>query len=292
MLELLFVSLIWAFSFGIIKGQLTGIDSNFVSLARLGISLLVLLPFLRLRGLSRKLVLRLLLIGAVQYGLMYVTYIYSFQYLKAYQVALFTIFTPLYVTILNNLMQRRVYWLHIATTLLAVAGTAIVVGAGLFDPGLLAGFLILQISNASFAFGQIAYKEVMRQTPGVKDSRVFALLFAGGVLLTGLTSLFFTNWRSLHIGASQWWALLYLGAIASGLCFFLWNRGARRVNAGSLAILNNLKIPLGIVVSLLFFGEQAELPSLLLGGALVIVALFINETATQRLARRSAVTGE
>jgi len=48
--------------------------------------------------------------------------------------------------------------------------------------------------------------------------------------------------------------LLYLGAIASGLAFFLRNLGATRVATGALAVLNNLKVPLTVACSLLFFG--------------------------------------
>ena len=44
---LFIVSLIWAFSFGLIKDRLAGLDANFVAAARLLISLLIFLPFLR-----------------------------------------------------------------------------------------------------------------------------------------------------------------------------------------------------------------------------------------------------
>ena len=66
------VSLLWAFSFGLIKGRLTGLDSSVVALLRLGLSLMVFLPWVRgWRGRWSR-ALELLGIGAVQYGLMYV----------------------------------------------------------------------------------------------------------------------------------------------------------------------------------------------------------------------------
>jgi drug/metabolite transporter (DMT)-like permease len=76
--------------------------------------------------------------------------------------------------------------------------------------------------------------------------------------------------------------LIYLGAIASGLGFFLWNSGARQVNTGALAIFNNLKIPLAVVVSLVFFGEQANPVALLIGGSIVLLALWLNEHSIRR----------
>ena len=46
--------------------------------------------------------------------------------------------------------------------------------------------------------------------------------------------------------------------VASGLGFFLWNVGATRVGSGTLAVMNNAKIPLAVACSLLIFGEQAD----------------------------------
>ncbi len=95
MLALLVVSLLWAFSFGLIKGNLVGLDANFIAAARIGIAALVFLPFLRLKQVTRPLALRLLGIGALQFGVMYIAYNYSFKYLSAYEVALFTIFSTM-----------------------------------------------------------------------------------------------------------------------------------------------------------------------------------------------------
>ena len=83
--------------------------------------------------------------------------------------------------------------------------------------------------------------------------------------------------------------LLYLGAIASGLSFFLWNIGARKVNAGALAIFNDLKIPLAVIVSIIFFGEQANWVNLLIGGGIAVAALYLNEWYMSRKNKTQAV---
>lgn len=95
MIYLLITTVIWGFSFGLIKNNLTGVDPIFVSLCRMVLSLVIFLPFLRLKKLDIRFSLKMVLIGAIQYGVMYICYISSFQFLKAYEVALFTIFTPL-----------------------------------------------------------------------------------------------------------------------------------------------------------------------------------------------------
>ena len=284
MVYLLVVSIIWAFSFGLIKNALAGLDANFIAAARLLISLLVFLPFLKARGLSRKQSLQLLLVGAVQYGLMYIAYNYAFGFLKAYEVALFTIFTPIYVTLINDAIRRRMHWVSLVATVATVVGTAIVRRGGMIESDILTGFLIVQISNVAFAFGQIYYREVMKTLPSTKfdNLKVFGLLYLGGFLTAGLSAVLFTPWHSFNITSEQILVLVYLGAIASGLSFFLWNVGARKVNAGTLAIFNDLKIPLAVIVSILFFGEQANWFNLVVGGGIAVLALFFNEWYIRR----------
>jgi len=275
MLYLLIVSLIWAFSFGLIKTSLASVDSNFVAMARLGIALLVFVPFFRLRAVDRRTAWRLLLAGAIQYGGMYIAYLYAFRFLKAYEVALFTLFTPLYVTLIDDLLQRRIKWVSLGAVVLAILGAWVAQGGQTPQSGVLAGFLIVQVSNLCFAFGQIDYRRLLAGRP-VKDQRVFALPYLGGFLAAGLAAALFTPWSSLEVGRAQWLTLLYLGTVASGVRFFLWNEGAGRVEAGTLAIFNDFKIPLAVAVSLIFFGEQPNLLHLLLGGGLGVLALVIN----------------
>lgn len=289
MAYLFVVSLIWAFSFGLIKNNLAGIDSDFVAAARLGISLLVFIPFFRMRAVPNKQVSwRLLLAGAVQYGGMYIAYLYAFQYLQAYEVALFTVFTPVFVTLIHDLYQKRLNQISLAAAVLAIAGTWLVKGGTALQPEFLTGFFVVQVSNICFAFGQIYYRNVLAgQT--VKDQHIFALPYFGGFLAAGLSAALFTDWGALSVSGDQWLTLLFLGAISSGLCFFLWNVGARKVNAGTLAIFNDLKIPLAVVVSLLFFGEQANLIHLILGGSVVLAALLLNEWGLKKNASRLTV---
>src|SRR4051812_29977768 len=99
MFPLIFVSLLWAFSFGLIKGRLAGLDPVAVSVLRLAIAALVFLPFLRPRMLPRRDVITLAIIGAIQFGVMYMLYTAAFVHLKAHEVALATILTPVYVAL-------------------------------------------------------------------------------------------------------------------------------------------------------------------------------------------------
>ncbi len=282
MAYLWFVSLLWAFSFGLIKGNLAGIDSSFVSFTRLAISLLVFLPFLRFRKVNHPICFKLILIGVIQFGIMYLAYIHSFQYLKAYEVALFTIFTPIYVTLYAQFRQNRLTLLPVFTTILAVAGTGLVQYSSPVKSDYWIGFLFVQISNLAFAVGQVEYKHIMQPLKNVKDQDVMGWLYLGGAAVTGLASYLWTDFASSNIQTPQILTLLYLGVVASGLGFFIFNSGARKVDTGTLAILNNLKIPLTVAVSLIFFGENTNWLNLLAGGAIVAAALWLHEWMVRR----------
>lgn len=283
MVWLLLVSLAWAFSFGLIKGNLTGVDSNFVAFVRMAFSFLVFLPFIRFKKTGFKLSLKLALTGIFQFGVMYIAYIASFKTLKAYEVALFTIFTPIYVTLINDAIEKRFNPVHLVTAALAVLGTWVVESGQPLSGGILNGFLLVQVSNLAFAFGQVYYRKLMSSAEGLKDRDVFGILYLGAVLVTGLVTLFFSPLQAITLTSKQIWTLAYLGIFASGICFFFWNLGARQVNAGALAIFNDLKIPLAVAVSLLVFGEQANWVNLLIGGGIVVLSLVFNELVQKKM---------
>lgn len=279
MFLLLLVSLIWAFSFGLVKGQLAGLDPTLVAVLRLSLSFLVFLPFARWRCVPSAARWRFIGIGALQFGAMYLFYLRSYAYLAAYEVALFTILTPLYIVLLDAALERRWQTRFMLAALVAAIGAALVIYTAPHSPRLLTGFLLVQGSDFCFALGQLAWRrERARFANGLSDAQLFALPYAGAVALTLLASGFTTPWAQLGtMTLAQFGTIAYLGVVASGLCFFWWNVGARHVNAGILAALNNAKVPLGVACSLLFFGEKAELLLVvfslaLLGGALWIAA--------------------
>jgi drug/metabolite transporter (DMT)-like permease len=275
MILLLVVSFIWAFSFGLNKG-LAGLDPTAVAVLRLAISLAVFAPFFRPMRMGFAPALRLALVGAVQFGAMYVLYQRSYAHLRAYEVALFTITTPILVTLIDAAVERRWRMRYFAAAALSVAGAAVVLWRSVGDSGILAGFILVQLANLCFAGGQVAWRrERARLPPSLRDASLFALPYAGALGLALAVSLFTTDWRLFAATPAQWATLAYLGAVASGACFFLWNLGATRVNAGVLAACNNAKIPLGIACALVVFGEKADIGRLLAGGALMAVGVWV-----------------
>jgi drug/metabolite transporter (DMT)-like permease len=278
MIYLIIVTLIWAFSFGLIKTQLTSIDPILVSFIRLSVSFVIFLPFFKFSRLKQKHITSLMFTGAVQYGLMYVCYISAYQFLKSYEIALLTIFTPLYVVGFHFLIEKKFNWKFAAAAAGAILGSGIILFNRLSSEDVWLGIILMQISNLAFAFGQIRYKQIYKTLEmAVKDSDIFATLYLGAILFIALLLPFRTEIALSGISVSQWYVLIYLGILPSGIGFFLWNIGARKINAGTLGVFNNLKIPAAMIVSLLVFGESANILKLILGSVILIASFFFVE---------------
>ncbi|QSP95733.1 DMT family transporter [Marinobacter salinisoli] len=274
---LVFVTVLWAFSFSLIGEFLAGqVDSDFAVLSRVLIAALVFLPFLRWRGVPAGMKLGILTTGMLQFGITYLCLYRSFSYLTVPEVLLFTIFTPLYVTLIDDALFRRFSPVALVAAAIATLGAGIIRYDGLSED-FITGFLLLQVANFTFAAGQVGYKHIMQRYPlDVPAFRTFGYFFVGALIIALPSFLIFGNPDRLPTTGLQWGILAWLGFAASGLGLFLWNRGGCRVDAGTLAIMNNALVPAGLLVNLLIWNRDADLLRLALGGGVIAFSLWVN----------------
>ena len=275
---LIAVTLLWALSFSLIGEYLAGqVDSYFAVLSRVVLACLLFLPLLRLRALPAGMIPGLLCIGALQFGITYICLYLSMELLTVPEVLLFTIFTPLYVALLDNALRRRFSIGPLVATLVAVVGAGIIRYDGI-NEAYLQGFALLQVANLAFAAGQIGYAHLIRRTGASvgQQWQGFGLFFVGALLVVLPAWLLLGDSNRLPSSGLHWGVLGWLGLVASGLGFFFWNRGATQVDAGTLGIMNNALIPAGILVNLLIWNQQADLLRLALGGTVIGLSLWLN----------------
>lgn len=279
------VTIIWAFSFSLIGVYLSGyVDAWFSVLMRIGIATMLFLPFLRLKKIKAETIFRLTAIGAVQLGLMYCFYFQSFRFLSVPEVLLFSVFTPIYITLLNDILSKQFHKGHLLTALIAVIGAAYIQYSSISENVFL-GFLITQGANFCFAVGQVAYKHLLKSTPELESTpkhTIFGLFFIGAFIVSLIAFFIFGSTEKLPTTAVQWGILIYLGAVASGAGYFFWNQGVVKVNTGSLAIMNNALIPLGLIVNLVIWNKEADIKKILIGGSLIFASLALNEYVNKR----------
>ena len=276
MIYLVAITILWAFSFSLIGIYLAGqVDAYFSVLTRVTLAAAVFLPFIRRVPLS--LAAKLMVLGAIQLGCMYVFYYQSFLLLTVPEVLIFTILTPIYVTLIFDLMQGRFSFRYLVTAVVAVLGAAIIRYSSIGD-GIFSGFLVVQGANICFAVGQVGYKVLLeRENLKLSQRGIFGYFYLGALAVTLVTWVLFGNPEKLPTTSLQWEILLYLGLIASGLGYFFWNKGATKVDAGTLAIMNNALVPAGLIVNLVIWNRDANLIRLSVGGAVLLFSLLLHE---------------
>ena len=280
---LLFVTLIQAFSFSLIGEYLAGhVDSYFAVLVRVVLAGLVFIPLTRWRQVEPGFMRGMLLIGALQFGITYVCLYLSFRVLTVPEVLLFTILTPLHVTLIEDALNRRFNPWALVAALVAISGAA-VIRFDSISPDFFKGFLLLQFANFTYAAGQVMYKHLVARYPSeLPHYRRFGFFYLGALAVVLPAFLLFGKAHFLPDAPLQWAVLLFLGLVSTALGMYWWNKGACLVSGGTLAVMNNLHVPVGLLLNLLIWNQHEPLGRLFLGAAVILLAVWIS-----RLDRRA-----
>ena len=286
---LIITTILWAFSFSLIGEYLAGqVDSYFSVLMRVGLAALVFLPFLRVKGHSLKTLSLYMLVGAMQLGIMYLLSFQAYLYLTVSEFLLFTVLTPLYITLIYDLLsKRRLRWGYLLSAGLAVIGAAIIRYDQVSDHFWI-GLILVQLANISFAIGMVGYKRLMETHPMPQHS-AFSWFYLGAFIIAALAWVVMGNPQKLPTTGLQWGILIWLGVAASGIGYFMWNYGATQVAAGTLGIMNNMHVPAGLLVNLAIWHQQPHWPSFILGGAVIVASLWVHR---RWVAPRSSQTAD
>jgi carboxylate/amino acid/amine transporter len=280
---LVFITFLWAFSFSFIDVYLAGkVDGDFAVLTRVIIAGLIFLPMTRWNGVPKQLKAGTVLVGGLMIGITYLCLYRSFLYLTVPEVLLFTVTTPLYVSLIDDALNRKFSPVALFAAFISVIGAGYIRYDNLTD-SFLTGFVLIQVANLAFAAGQVGYANLVKRYPVEFPQRhFFGYFFLGGLIIAGPSYLIFGNPAMMPETSLQWGILLWLGAGASGLGLYLWNKGGTMVDAGTLAIMNNMLIPAGILVNLLLWNRDVDLFRLTVGMIVIILALYINHRFNSR----------
>ncbi len=266
--------MIWAFSFGIISHYLRGFDAYLLALTRCFLAFLIFSPFIRANSVATALKLRFIFIGALQIGIMYLFFFASFKYLKGYEVALFSVFTPIYITIFDAILKRQIELNAVLAAVICILG-AVIVRYGELNDGFFIGFCYIQAANICFALAQIWLKNSLENGEKVDFKELFSYFYLGAFIVTFFAFIIFGEFR-IDLNIISVSAVLYLGFIASGLGYFWWGKGVAKSSASQIAVMNNAPVPLAIFADLFIWQTPINgVLQLIAGSALIIIAILI-----------------
>ena len=276
MFYLLITTIIWAFSFSIIGNYLSPtIDPWSLSFFRIAIALIIFLPVIDI-NISKKRMIIMAGIGAIQIGIMYIFYLNAFRFTTVPKILLFTIFTPIYVTLISDLIEKRIRKTFFVLSLGSVLG-ALIIRLTAIDLNDILGFLLIQGANISFAFGQVLYRFFNKgQMKSDYNLNEFVYFYIGALVVASIGCIINVDKIVLPQSLTQWGFIFWMGAIASGLGYYLWNRGATLVSAGTLAVMNNLVIPLGLIIEIIIFSRSVNMSTFIIGTLIIISSIYLS----------------
>ncbi|MBT0728301.1 EamA family transporter [Rosenbergiella australiborealis] len=281
---MLAVTLLWGSSFSLTGHILAGhVDGFFSVFIRTLIAAIVFVPMMKWRGLPTRLIVGLWVCGALQFGITYALAYQSFRLLTVPEMLLFTTLTPLYIGLINNALDRQWNPWTLLAALFAVSGGMVIHYHGLTGD-FWRGFWILQLANATFAAGQVICRRLLlSRRPDLTMPKLLGHFFLGAVIISAILFALFGNTAQLPHTSLQWGLLVYLGLIATALGSLWLAKGSTQVSVTALAIFNELHVPIGLVINLLFWGSDVPVIRLLAGCALIAVAVAINYYGAAKL---------
>jgi len=170
-------------------------------------------------------------------------------------------------------------WIALAIAFVGTCTVVVAKGGGgtVTRADSLAGNGILLASMLVWALGTILTRPVLAEFPATRLAYLTTLVALPGHWLLGWRHLA-AEWRGFTPGI--WGAVLYSGALSTGIAYSLWNRSLLRIGPARTSAFTNLVPLIALVVAWGTLGERLSALQLL-GGALVWIGL-----GTWRSARR------
>jgi drug/metabolite transporter (DMT)-like permease len=289
MLLLLLPMVVWGSAFAVTKGLVELWPPFTLALVRVGIGSLVLLP-LAIRRHRRGMHLpwgTIWFMGLLGVTLYYLMFNLSMVYVSASQGALVQASIPAMTALVAVVWLREratpLRWLGIA---LSVAGVLIVFSGNSSAPGQspLLGNSLMFASVVCWGL----YTALAKRVAGFESLVITVCVMGTGTLLL----VPFSAYEILQAGlrplpVSGWLGVLYLGSIASGFAYAIYNASLRHLDASAVGVYTNLIPVVGVLTGILFLGEPMSLRAIL-GGAIVMLGVWIT-SRSERTDRAAAV---
>lgn len=291
-LALLVVILIWGTNFPVIKVALDAAPAFVVNLLRFLVSAVVLGALAAwesrgemevLLGAVRRYWRQIVLLGLLAYGFYQVLFILGVSMTRAGSSALLISSAPIWTALIARVLgfERLPLgaWVGLA---LAFSGTALVIlgGPAGLEGDTLEGNLLSLAAAVMWALYTVLSRPVMEAGVPATGLAFFGVL-AGLPVLIGLALFEIGDVVWADMGLNVWGAILFSGALSTGLAYSLWNIGVRSVGASQAAIYNNLTPAVALVVGYFLIGEEIKAFQVL-GGTLILGGLLLMRRARQR----------
>jgi drug/metabolite transporter (DMT)-like permease len=277
MLLLLLTMTVWGSTFVVTKGLIELWPPFTLAFARVAIGTLVLMPLAiaRYRRGTHLPWGTIWIMGLLGVTLYYLTFNQAMLYISASQGALVQASIPAMTALVAVLwLRERASVLRWSGIALSVSGVLIVFSGAQSEPGnatTMAGNVLMFASVACWAL----YTALAKRAADF-DSLVITVCVtgAGSLLLLPFCAYEIATVGLQPLPVSGWIGVLYLGGVASGLAYLLYNASLRHLDASAVGVYTNLIPVVGVLTGVVFLGEPLSIRAVV-GGAVVMLGVWI-----------------
>ncbi len=274
---MILVVLIWASNNVIVKYALDDIDPVAYVLVRFMVVVLLLFPWLRLRGTSLRVrradVPLIILSGVIGFALFNLLFTVGLDETTAFSAALLISMGPVFILILAALLGiervRPVQWLGV---LLAMVGIGAFVWDKLAQDLPAIGDLLSLLSAMAWAVYSLMSRRLAGRYPPATATAWTALVGVAAVTPVAIGPALEQDW--IGIGLSGWGAIVYSAVFSMLIGYTLWSWAIARRGVGRTAPYQYLVPILTGVISLLFLDEHFGVTKIF-GAVLVLGGLIL-----------------
>lgn len=280
---------LWGTSFVIIKSTLSSFSVLWLLALRflVAAALFALFAGPRLKTLDRRTLLGSVLMGlSLTAAYLFQTYglVYTTPGKNAFLTATYCVLVPFLAW---AVYRRRPKGFHVAASVLCLTGVGLVSLDG-FDGGGLRGDMLTLVCGLFYAL-QIIVMEHYLSGGQSSAAAVSAVQFGVCALVFLFLALLFEPFPAAA-PLPAWLSLVYLGAVVTGLCFYLQAVGLSVTPSATASVILVFESVLGALTSLLFYGEKLS-ARLGLGFVLIFLSVPLAEAGEEllgKLRRRGA----
>lgn len=230
----------------------------------------------RLQQPTRTQILQLIGIGVLGFGISVGAQFVGTDESSAINGSLVTSASPAFILVFAALLlHEKMTFQRIAAVALATVGVLAIIDPGKadFSSETFRGNVALAIASITWGL----YSILIRRVSAKIDTLVVTLIaFIGGLLLTVPASFIELQTRPIGtVDGGTILGILYLGIISTAGAMWLWNRAFALVDASIVSLTFFAQPLVGTVLSVILLKQQI-LPSLIIGGVLIILGVLLS----------------
>jgi drug/metabolite transporter (DMT)-like permease len=267
---------IWAANFSVVKYALRDMSPLAFNGLRFALASILLWVIVKVGGRSMAMHRRywpaLIGLGLLGNTVYQVLFIYGIDWTLAGNASLMLASTPIFTTLLSiTFRQERVGSMAWAGVVISVVGIGLVVWGGTQAVGFRAdtvrGDLTVLTAAAAWSAYTVGSSPLVRRYGALPVTAVTMWIGGLALLIVSVPSFLAQDWTA--VSPVSWLALLYSGAFAIALAYFIWYHSIRQIGNTRTAVYSNFIPVVALVIAWLMLAEMPTWLQLLGAAAIV-----------------------